>query len=110
MPMLDVTSCVWDPDIEGVRIKYARSHKPDLTFTKADIPANVVNQGMAAIDAWFDANALFAERYLFGPDAPPPYVRAKMRTMEPFKFDFVFSDNPIPDSVFDPPWHPPPPP
>lgn len=88
-----VTGLSWDFDVNGLRI--ARTRGADLVFNLADIPGYVQNQGAEAVESWLNTGQNLAKR-VWGTNAPPPYMLAKVRKMSPFYFDYLVSDQPFP--------------
>jgi hypothetical protein len=97
-----VKSVSWDQAAQELRITYS-SNRPDAILTPADIPQNVLNQGPQAVQDWINANGA---KFLWGPSAPPPYIRARVTALNPLIGSFLISDSPITgtdDTAFPPP-------
>jgi len=94
-----VTGLLWSEAAQELRITYV--DKNDKILKPSDIPQSIWNQGPQAVQDWLNANA---EKFLWGPTAPPPYLRCVITQLVPIlKGQFAMSDNPIQVSYFDKP-------
>lgn len=88
-----ITSLSWDFQAGGLRIQRLRD--TDLVFNRGNIPGVIENQGAQAITDWLNKDQNLA-KLVWGAQAPSPYMVAKVRTMSPFYFDYLVSDQPFP--------------
>jgi hypothetical protein len=88
---------IWSEAAQELRITYVNG--ADKVLKPSDIPQSIWNQGPQAVQDWINANA---EKFLWGPTAPPPFFRCTISQLVPIlKGQFVMGDEPIPSTVFE---------